>query len=139
VECCNPIIISVFTPEDIYQAREEARECWRQICEEEQSDLQQGAFIGALKAKPETPEEVAGAKVFAHKCLGVFRRLFVISLENALPFDEQLAHLSLGHIVPVLVHDAQLANIGRLADDPDPTMCMSSKGTRVPMPKYALA
>jgi anthranilate phosphoribosyltransferase len=40
--------------------KEEARECWRQICEEEQSDLQQGAFIGALKAKPETPEEVAG-------------------------------------------------------------------------------
>ena len=40
--------------------RQEARECWRQICEEEQSDLQQGAFIGALKAKPETPEEVAG-------------------------------------------------------------------------------
>ncbi|MGA1841111.1 MAG: anthranilate phosphoribosyltransferase [bacterium] len=40
--------------------REEAKECWRQICEEEQSDLQQGAFIGALKAKPETPEEVAG-------------------------------------------------------------------------------
>ncbi len=40
--------------------REEARECWRQICEEEQSDLQQGAFIGALKAKPETPEEIAG-------------------------------------------------------------------------------
>jgi len=41
-------------------SREEARECWRQICEEEQSDLQQGAFIGALKSKPETPEEVAG-------------------------------------------------------------------------------
>ena len=40
--------------------REEARECWRQICEEAQSDLQQGAFIGALKAKPETPEEIAG-------------------------------------------------------------------------------
>jgi anthranilate phosphoribosyltransferase len=40
--------------------REEAKECWKQICEEEQSDLQQGAFIGALKAKPETPEEVAG-------------------------------------------------------------------------------
>ena len=40
--------------------REEARDCWRQICEEEQSDLQQGAFIGALKAKPETPEEIAG-------------------------------------------------------------------------------
>ncbi len=41
-------------------SREEARECWRQVCEEEQSDLQQGAFIGALKAKQETPEEVAG-------------------------------------------------------------------------------
>ena len=40
--------------------RAEARECWRQICEEEQSDLQQGAFIAALKAKKETPEEVAG-------------------------------------------------------------------------------
>ncbi len=40
--------------------REEARECWRQICEEEQSDLQQGGFIGALKSKPETPEEIAG-------------------------------------------------------------------------------
>jgi anthranilate phosphoribosyltransferase len=40
--------------------REEARECWRQICEEEQPDLQQGAFIAALKAKGETPEEVAG-------------------------------------------------------------------------------
>lgn len=40
--------------------RAEARECWRQICEEEQPDLQQGAFIAALKAKPETPEEVAG-------------------------------------------------------------------------------
>jgi anthranilate phosphoribosyltransferase len=40
--------------------REEAKECWRQICEEEQTDLQQGAFIGALRAKPETPEEVAG-------------------------------------------------------------------------------
>jgi anthranilate phosphoribosyltransferase len=41
-------------------SREEARECWRQICAEAQPDLQQGAFIGALKAKPETPEEVAG-------------------------------------------------------------------------------
>ena len=40
--------------------RAEARECWRQICEEEQPDLQQGAFMGALKAKGETPEEVAG-------------------------------------------------------------------------------
>jgi anthranilate phosphoribosyltransferase len=44
--------------EDITRA--EARECWRQICEEEQPDLQQGAFMGALKAKGETPEEVAG-------------------------------------------------------------------------------
>lgn len=41
--------------------REEARDCWRQICDEEQSELQQGGFIGALKAKGETPEEVAGA------------------------------------------------------------------------------
>jgi hypothetical protein len=40
--------------------RAEARQCWRQICEEEQPDLQQGAFIAALKAKKETPEEVAG-------------------------------------------------------------------------------
>jgi anthranilate phosphoribosyltransferase len=40
--------------------REETRECWRQICTEEQPDLPQGAFIAALKAKPETPEEVAG-------------------------------------------------------------------------------
>lgn len=40
--------------------RAEARECWRQICEEEQSDLQQGALIAALNAKKETPEEVAG-------------------------------------------------------------------------------
>jgi anthranilate phosphoribosyltransferase len=41
-------------------SREEARDCWQQICEEEQSDLQQGAFIGALKAKRETTDEVAG-------------------------------------------------------------------------------
>jgi len=40
--------------------REEARECWCQICEEEQTELQQGAFISALKAKPETAEEIAG-------------------------------------------------------------------------------
>jgi anthranilate phosphoribosyltransferase len=40
--------------------REETRECWRQICTEEQPDVQQGAFIAALKSKPETPEEVAG-------------------------------------------------------------------------------
>ena len=41
-------------------SRDEAKECWRQVCEEEQTDLQQGGFIGALKAKGETPEEVAG-------------------------------------------------------------------------------
>jgi anthranilate phosphoribosyltransferase len=41
-------------------SRAEARECWRQICEGEQPDLQQGAFIAALRAKPETLEEVAG-------------------------------------------------------------------------------
>jgi len=52
------IVARLTRGEDI--TREEARECWRQICEEEQSDLQQGGFIGALKAKPETPEEVAG-------------------------------------------------------------------------------
>lgn len=52
------IIVRLTHGENI--SREEARECWRQICEEEQSDLQQGAFIGALKSKPETPEEVAG-------------------------------------------------------------------------------
>ena len=52
------IVVRLTRGEDI--TREEARDCWRQICEEEQSDLQQGAFIGALKAKPETPEEVAG-------------------------------------------------------------------------------
>jgi anthranilate phosphoribosyltransferase len=40
--------------------RAEARECWRQICEEEQSNLQEGAFIAALKAKGETLEEIAG-------------------------------------------------------------------------------
>lgn len=40
--------------------RAQARECWRQICHEEQPDLQQGAFIAALSAKGETPEEIAG-------------------------------------------------------------------------------
>jgi anthranilate phosphoribosyltransferase len=41
-------------------SRAEARECWRQICAEEQPELQQGAFIAALKAKPETLDEIAG-------------------------------------------------------------------------------
>jgi anthranilate phosphoribosyltransferase len=52
------IIVRLTQGKDI--SRAEARDCWRQVCEEEQSDLQQGAFIAALKAKPETPEEVAG-------------------------------------------------------------------------------
>ncbi len=41
-------------------SRAEARDCWRQICNEEQPDLQQGAFIAALMAKGETPDEIAG-------------------------------------------------------------------------------
>ncbi|MFP4058621.1 MAG: anthranilate phosphoribosyltransferase [Candidatus Brocadiia bacterium] len=52
------IVARLTRGEDI--TREEARECWRQVCEEEQTDLQQGGFIAALHAKPETPEEVAG-------------------------------------------------------------------------------
>ena len=52
------VVVRLTQGKDI--TRQEARECWQQICEEEQSDLQQGAFIGALKSKPETPEEVAG-------------------------------------------------------------------------------
>ncbi len=53
--------------------REEAKECWRQVCEEEQTDLQQGGFIGALKAKGETPEEVAGTfeALYEHDTLKV--------------------------------------------------------------------
>ena len=53
------IVVRLTRGENI--SREESRDCWRQICEEEQSDLQQGAFMGALKAKPESPEEIAGA------------------------------------------------------------------------------
>jgi anthranilate phosphoribosyltransferase len=52
------IVVKLTHGENI--SREEAKECWRQICEEEQSDLQQGGFIGALQAKGATPEEVAG-------------------------------------------------------------------------------
>jgi anthranilate phosphoribosyltransferase len=52
------IVTRLTRREDI--SRAEARECWRQICEQEQPDLQQGAFIAALRAKPETAEEVAG-------------------------------------------------------------------------------
>ena len=41
-------------------SRAEAKECWRQICMREQPDLQQGAFMAALAAKPETLDEIAG-------------------------------------------------------------------------------
>ena len=41
-------------------SRAEAKECWRQICHGEQPALQQGAFIAALAAKPETLDEIAG-------------------------------------------------------------------------------
>jgi len=41
-------------------SRDEARDCWRRVCEETQPDLHQGAFMAALKAKGETPDEVAG-------------------------------------------------------------------------------
>ena len=65
------IVARLTRGEDI--TREEACECWRQVCEEEQSDLQQGAFIGALKSKPETPEEVAGTfeALYEHDTLKV--------------------------------------------------------------------
>jgi anthranilate phosphoribosyltransferase len=52
------VIARLLARENITRA--EARECWRQICEEEQPGLQEGAFMAALKAKGETPEEVAG-------------------------------------------------------------------------------
>jgi anthranilate phosphoribosyltransferase len=52
------IVGRLIRKEDI--SRAEARECWRQICAGEQPEMQQGAFIAALAAKPETLEEVAG-------------------------------------------------------------------------------
>ena len=52
------VIVRLLRRENI--SRAEARECWSQICRESQPDLQQGAFIAALKAKGETPDEVAG-------------------------------------------------------------------------------
>jgi anthranilate phosphoribosyltransferase len=52
------IVVKLINGKDL--TREEAYECWKQVCEEAQCDLQQGAFIAALKAKGETPEEVAG-------------------------------------------------------------------------------
>src|SRR5262249_29659491 len=52
------VVVRLIHGENI--SRGEARECWRQICAEEQPDLQQGAFMAALKAKTETPAEGAG-------------------------------------------------------------------------------
>jgi len=52
------IVGRLIRKEDI--SRAETKECWRQICAEEQPDLQQAAFMAALRAKPETLEEVAG-------------------------------------------------------------------------------
>ena len=76
------IVVRLTQGENI--TREEARECWRQICEEEQSDLQQGGFIAALKAKPETPEEVAGAfeALYEHDTLKVEVKVPVPLIDN---------------------------------------------------------
>lgn len=52
------IISALLRGEDI--DRETAKNCWLQICEEAQPDLQQGAFMAALSAKGETPAEIAG-------------------------------------------------------------------------------
>jgi anthranilate phosphoribosyltransferase len=52
------IVSRLIRREDI--SRAEAKECWRQICMREQPSLQQGAFIAALAAKPETLDEIAG-------------------------------------------------------------------------------
>jgi anthranilate phosphoribosyltransferase len=41
-------------------SRAEAKECWRQICAEEPPEFQQGGFIAALRAKPETLDEIVG-------------------------------------------------------------------------------
>lgn len=52
------IIGRLIRKEDI--SRAEAKNCWRQICTREQPDVQQGAFMAALAAKPETLDEIAG-------------------------------------------------------------------------------
>jgi anthranilate phosphoribosyltransferase len=41
--------------------RDTIRKMFTQILEGEQPELQQGAFLAALTAKGETPEEIAGA------------------------------------------------------------------------------
>ncbi len=40
---------------------EETYQMFKQVLENEQPDLQQGAFLAALVSKGETPEEIAGA------------------------------------------------------------------------------
>jgi len=40
--------------------RAETRECWRQICAEEQSELHQGAFLAALRVQSANTDEVVG-------------------------------------------------------------------------------
>ncbi len=42
-------------------SRSESYEMFRQVLGNRQPDLQQGAFLAALAAKPETPQEIAGA------------------------------------------------------------------------------
>ena len=42
-------------------SREEAKEAFRQVLANEQPELHQGAFLAALAAKGETPEEIAGS------------------------------------------------------------------------------
>lgn len=42
-------------------SRAETKEAFRQVLMDEQPDLQQGAFLAALVAKGETPEEIAGS------------------------------------------------------------------------------
>jgi len=42
-------------------SRQETKEAFRQVITDEQPDLQQGAFLAALTAKGETPDEIAGA------------------------------------------------------------------------------
>ncbi|MEA2053312.1 MAG: anthranilate phosphoribosyltransferase, partial [Euryarchaeota archaeon] len=51
-------ISDLIREEDV--TREEVRAMFRQVLLNEQPDLQQGAFLAALTAKGETPEEIAG-------------------------------------------------------------------------------
>lgn len=53
-------IIKLMQKKDL--TRQEVKECWRYIAEGAHSDLQTGAFLALLHAKPETPEELAGTR-----------------------------------------------------------------------------